>query len=69
MRAEADRKADRAPVDEFAVLKLFVKAAVVAAVIFVILLVVASMNPAPVCGPGVDAGFCRSVTPSAPANG
>jgi curved DNA-binding protein CbpA len=60
---------DRPATDEFGVLKAFLRIAVVVVVALVILLVVAALNPAPECGPGVDASFCRSVTPSASRGG
>jgi curved DNA-binding protein CbpA len=56
-------------VDPRAFLRLFAWAAAVFVVVMLVLLVIATLNPAPPCGPGSDPSFCRTPSPTVPVGG
>jgi hypothetical protein len=56
----------RADRDEFAFLGTIAKVLAVMIVLFLVAVVIASLNPAPPCGPGTDPGFCVPAASLAP---
>lgn len=52
--------------DEFAFLGSVIKVVMLLVAVFLVAVVIASLNRAPVCGPGVDTSFCRPAPSLAP---
>jgi len=61
-----DREPDKPERDEFALLGLVAKILAALVVVFLVLVVFASLNQAPECGAGVNPAFCRPAASPTP---
>jgi curved DNA-binding protein CbpA len=68
-RAEpVETSTPRPGADGRAFVRLFAWAAALFVALLLVLLVIATLNPAPECGPGTDPTFCRTPSPTLPAD-
>jgi curved DNA-binding protein CbpA len=68
-RSEDPSSSSREAPGDAAFVHLFVRIAIAFVVVMAVLLVLASLNPAPECTPSADPSFCRTPSPTVPTGG